>query len=113
MFLWWCFCGGVLVGVFLCEGGVCVVVCVCVCGGVFALVVVFFALVWLCLCGGVFVVVLQVLTEAMLVLKDCHRTTDAGKVVELSVGLVTTLLALCMVDEKILCLEFSWIKGIC
>ena len=43
MFLWWCFCGGVLVVVFVWW---------CFCGGVF--VVVFL---WLCFCGGVFVVV--------------------------------------------------------
>ena len=43
MFLWWCFCGGVLVVVFVWWS---------FCGGVF--VVVFL---WLCFCGGVFVLV--------------------------------------------------------
>ena len=63
VFLWWCFCGGVLVVVFLCWyggvfcggvfcGGVLVVVFLCWYGGVF--VVVFLR--W-CSCGGVFVVV--------------------------------------------------------
>ena len=83
MFVWclcgavcvWCFCGGVFVVVFLwlCFcGGVCVVVCVwwcfCACGGVFCAGVVVF--VWWCFCGG-----LTSSTEAMLVLKDCHRTS--------------------------------------
>ena len=55
MFLWWCFCGGVLVVVFLCWcGGVFVVVSLwwCLCGGAF--VVVFL---WWCFCGGVFALV--------------------------------------------------------
>ena len=52
VFLWWCFCGGVLVVVFLCWCGVFVLVWWCFCGGVF--VVVFL---WRCSCGGVFVVV--------------------------------------------------------
>ena len=78
MFLWWCFCGGVLVVVFLCWcGGVFLVVFLwwCFCGGVFVvvflrwcLVVVFLwwcscrcvcvlVFVWWCFCGGVFVLV--------------------------------------------------------
>ena len=57
MFLWWCFCGGVLVVVFVwwCFcGGVLVVLFLwwCFCAGVFVLV-----FLWWCFCGGVFVVV--------------------------------------------------------
>ena len=79
VFLWWCSCGCVFVVVFVwwCVC-VCVWWCFCACGGVFCAGVVVF--VWWCFCGG-----LTSSTEAMLVLKDCHRTTDAGKVVELSV----------------------------
>ena len=43
VFVWWCFCGGVLCGVFC--GGVVVFLWWCFCGGVF--------------CGGVFVVVFR------------------------------------------------------
>ena len=53
MFLWWCFCGGVVVFVWWCFcGGVFVVVFLwwCSCGGVFVVV-------WWCFCVGVFVVV--------------------------------------------------------
>ena len=57
VFLWWCFCGGVLVVVFLwwflwwcfCGG---VVVFLCWCGSVFVEV-----FLWWCSCGGVFVLV--------------------------------------------------------
>ena len=49
VFLWWCFCRGVVV--FFCGGDV-MVFLRCVCGGVF--VVVFL---WWCSCGGVLVVV--------------------------------------------------------
>ena len=44
--LWWCFCGGVFVVVFL----------KCLCGGVFCGGGVF-VVVWWCFCGGVFLVV--------------------------------------------------------
>ena len=65
VFLWWCFCGGVCVVMFVWCGCVFVVVwwCFCHCGGVFVIVVKFLfwcfcggVVVLVCFCGGVFVV---------------------------------------------------------
>ena len=87
---YWCFCGGVVVVVFLwwCSyGGVLVVVWCC--GGVCVVVFLWWWMVfWWCFCGGVVVVflwwysgdifvvvfsnIVQSSTEVMDIVKDCH-----------------------------------------
>ena len=60
VFLWLCFCGGVVVFLWWCLcGGVFVVVFLwwCFCGGVFVVVFLWWCFLWWCFCGGVFVVV--------------------------------------------------------